>query len=195
MKRSSLSVALAAGLSLTLAGTVQASSAPVAPSAEPVQELVGQGTAACPGTSLCLYEHATLNAAGPARVWVFPVAEARQDFTLRGHAAADKPSSAYMRGASSGPMAYLFPDYQCGFAGNREAEAIQFMGGDRRDSLNGVNGRAQRYGYFFKNGKWTKEKRWGITFQTLNLNDRAGCVSTGAWQNTYALRPAETGDM
>lgn len=164
-------------------------------SAPAVQELVGQGTEACPDMSLCLYEHDHLNASQPSKVWAFPVGTARQDFSLRGHAAANQPSSAYMRAPSLGWVSYLFPDYQCGFEGNREAEAIQFMGGTRIDWLNGNNGRAKRYGYFYKNGKWTKEKQWGVTFETLNLNDRARCVSTGAWENTYALRPAETGSM
>jgi len=66
---------------------------------------------------------------------------------------------------------------------------------DPHNSLNGHSGRAQRYGYFNKNGKWSKTKFWGVTEQTLNLNDRAGCVSVGAFTNTDALRPTVDGDM
>ncbi|GGX46384.1 hypothetical protein [Streptomyces chryseus] len=160
-----------------------------------IRELVGQGSGACPDKNLCLYEDPDLNQAKAAKIWAFRITDARTDYTLRGHAAAKKPSSGYMRAPDLGWSAYLFPDYTCGYDGQRENEAISFRRNEPYNSLNGHNGRAKRYGYFNKNGKWTKDKNWGITEETLNLNDRAGCVTVGAFRNTDALRPAYTGDM
>ncbi|MFJ3637835.1 hypothetical protein [Streptomyces sp. NPDC090112] len=180
-----------ASLALALPGIAQSSE-----QAPQVQELFAQGSDACPNMSLCLYEHNDLNRNEAARIWVFPLTEVRTDYSLRGHAAANQPSSAYMRAPGTGSdMAYLFPDYQCGFEGDREAEAISFRRNEEYNVLRGHNGRAKRYGYFYQNGRWTKEKSWGITQQTLNLNDRAGCVAVGSFTSTYDLRPAIDGDM
>ncbi|MCT7352006.1 hypothetical protein N4P33_07430 [Streptomyces sp. 15-116A] len=181
----------AATLALALPGIAQGSEP-----APQVQELIGKGSDACPDRSLCLYEHNDLNNNETARIWVFPLTQARTDYSLRGHAAANQPTSAYLKAPGTGSdTAYLFPDYQCGFEGDREAEAISFRRNEAYNVLRGHNGRAKRYGYFYKNGRWTKDKKWGITEQTLNLNDRAGCVSVGSFTNTYSLRPEIDGDM
>ncbi|MGX1909965.1 hypothetical protein ACWIID_14015 [Streptomyces phaeochromogenes] len=195
MKRFTITTTVAAALALTLSGVAQGHETKIGKAAPEVKELVGQGSSDCPSMSLCLYEDHDLNKDKAARIWVFPVTEARTDYTLRGHAAANQPSSSYMRAPNLGWAAYLFPDYTCGFEGNREAEAISFRRNDPYDVLRGHNGRAKRYGYFYKNGKWSKTKRWGVTEQTLNLNDRAGCIAVGAYTNTDALRPAVDGDM
>ncbi|MFE9137536.1 hypothetical protein [Streptomyces sp. NPDC007355] len=194
MKKIAYSVS--AAVSAVLVFTGAAKGEPATTTAAPaIQEVTGQGTDACPSMSLCLYQDHDLNAAKPARIWIFPVSEERQDFTLRDHDAANRPSSGYMNAPSLGWAAYLFPDYTCGFDGDREAEAIQFLGGRQLNDLDGVNGRAKRYGYFYKKGKWTTDPMWGITQQTLKLNDRAGCISTGSYDSTRALRPTVDGDM
>lgn len=167
-----------------------------APAAAPeITELVGQGSDVCPDMSLCLYENLELNKSKAARVWVFPITDARTDYPLHGHAAEDKPSSGYLRSPKYGWVAYLFPASKCGFDGEREAEGLSFVPNTPYDSLNGHSGRAKRYGYFNYKGKWTKQKQWGITSQGLNLNDRAGCIAVGSFNNTDDLRPTETGDM
>ncbi|MFD9456685.1 hypothetical protein ACFWBC_26800 [Streptomyces sp. NPDC059985] len=162
-----------------------------------IRELVGQGSGACPDKNLCLYEDPDLNKAKAARIWAFRITDARTDYTLSGHAAADRPSSGYMKAPNLGWAAYLFPSYTCGFktGQEQEAEALSFRRNEPYNSLNNHNGRAKRYGYFNKNGVWDKQKRWGITDQTLNLNDRAGCVSVGSFENTDDLRPAYSGSM
>lgn len=160
MRRSVVSAALAAVVLACVGGTAEGAAVADASGAV-IEEKVGQGTDACPEMSLCLYQDHDLNADAPAKVWVFPVAEERQDFTLRGHAAADQPSSAYMRAPGLGCAAYLFPDYACGFRSGSEAETVQFTGGSRIDRLNQAHGRAQRYGYFNVRGKWDTSKRWG----------------------------------
>ncbi|GGU67795.1 hypothetical protein [Streptomyces lavendofoliae] len=166
------------------------------PDAAPeIRELVGQGSGACPDMNLCLYEDLNLNQGKAARIWAFRITEARNDYTLQGHAAAKKPSSGYMKAPNLGWAAFLFPDYTCGFEGKRDAEGLSFRRNEAYNSLNGHNGRAKRYGYFNKKGKRTKDKVWGITDETLNLNDRAGCVTVGAYKNTDGLRPAYDGDM
>ncbi|MFD9187118.1 hypothetical protein ACFWCA_02710 [Streptomyces phaeochromogenes] len=196
MKRFTITTTVAAAaLALTLPGIAQGHEPTARKAAPEVKELLGQGSGDCPSMSLCLYEDTNLNQGKAARIWVFPVTDARTDYTLRGHAAADKPSSGYMRAPNLGWTAHLFPDYTCGYEGTREAEAISFRRNDPYNSLNGHSGRAKRYGYFNKNGKWTKTKRWGVTEQTLNLNDRAGCIAVGAYTNTDALRPYVNGDM
>ncbi|GHB88009.1 hypothetical protein GCM10010306_098880 [Streptomyces umbrinus] len=195
MKKFTIATAIAAALALALPGIAQSHEPTAAKAAPKVDELVGQGSDKCPSMSLCLYEDPNLNQGKDARIWVFPVTDARTDYTLRGHAAADKPSSGYMKTPTTGWSVYLFPDYTCGFEGSREAEAISFRPKDPYNSLNGHYGRAKRYGYFSKNGKWTTTKRWGVTQQTLNLNDRAGCVAVGAFTNTDDLRPYVDGDM
>ncbi|MGW7296687.1 hypothetical protein [Streptomyces sp. NPDC054829] len=194
MKKLALSTALAASLLLSLTSAAQSAEPPAAPAAPTVQEHTGQGAGACPRMSLCLYQDFNLNAANPAKIWVFPVTEDRVDFSLKGHPAADQPSSGYMNAPNLGWAAYLFPSYTCGFEGEG-GEAIAFHGGSRLDSLDGVNGRAKRYGYFLSKGKWTTEAKWGITEKTLYLHDRAGCVSTGSYNSTSALRPQVDGSM
>lgn len=196
MKRLALSMTLAATCTVSLTGVAQGDEPRAASAAPAVQELVGQGTDVCPSKSLCLYQDHDLNAHNKdGKVWIFPVAEERHDFTLEGHAAQNRPSSAYMNVSATKWTAYLFADERCGYDGDRNQEAIQFLGSRRLDVLRDVNGRAKRYGYFYSNGRWDKDKRWGITEETLNLNDRAGCVTTGAWDNTYAMRPSYTGSM
>ncbi|MGW6586331.1 hypothetical protein ACWF9X_16210 [Streptomyces globisporus] len=194
MKKLALSTALAASLLLSLTSAAQSAEPAVVPADPAVQEHHGQGAGACPRMSLCLYQDFNLNAENPGKIWVFPVTEDRIDVSLKGHPAANQPSSGYMNAPSSGWAAYLFPDYICGFGGDG-GETIQFFGGRRLDSLDGVNGRAKRYGYFYKNGKWTTEKKWGITERTLYLHDRAGCVTTGPFNSTDDLRPPIDGDM
>ncbi|MEU6171613.1 hypothetical protein ABZ832_06775 [Streptantibioticus parmotrematis] len=191
MKKIAFSMALATFVALSPVCAAAGDELP----AGSIQELTGQGEGACPSMSLCLYQDHDLNAAKPARIWVFPVAEGRQDVSLKGNDAADRPSSGYLNAPKLGWAGYLFPDYTCGFEGNRGAEAIQFHGGRRLNSLDGVRGRAKRYGYFNYRGKWSTEKKWGVTEQTLNLNDRAGCVSTGSWNSTSDLRPPIDGTM
>ncbi|MHC6628567.1 hypothetical protein ACYTFC_21200 [Streptomyces globosus] len=188
----SVAAAVSVVLVFTGAANGEPATATVAPS---IQEVTGQGTDACPSMSLCLYQDHNLNADKPARIWIFPVSEERQDFSLREHDAANRPSSGYLNAPGLGWAAYLFPDYTCGFDGSRDAEAIQFHGGRQLNDLDGVNGRAKRYGYFYKNGKWSKTQEWGITEQTLYLNDRAGCISTGSYSSTSELRPPIDGDM
>ncbi|MEU0414763.1 hypothetical protein ABZ307_44330 [Streptomyces griseorubiginosus] len=195
MKRFTTAATFAAALALVVPGVAQGQEASAGRAAPEVQELIGQGASACPDMSLCLYEHDQLNKNTTARIWVFPLTDERTDYSLRGHAAADQPTSAYMRAPKTGWTADLFPAYECGFEGDRDAESISFRPNESYHVLRGHNGRAKRYGYFYKDGKWTKEKRWGITFQTLNLNDRAGCVAVGAFANTGELRPAIDGDM
>ena len=96
-----------------------------------------------------------------------------------------------------GPIALLYADKTCGFFPNqgREAEAVAFSGGRRLDSLDKVDGRAKRYGYFSNKGKWTKDKRWGITTKPLSLNKRAGCVTTGWYKDASAEYPSVDGGM
>jgi len=196
MKRLTITTTVAAAaLALTLPGIAQGHEPTTGKAAPEVQELVGQGSGACPGMSLCLYEDPNLNQSKAARIWVFPITEARTDYSLRGHAAWDKPSSGYMKAPNLGWSAFLFPDGTCGFEGDRGNASISFRPNDPYNSLDGHNGRVKLYGYFYKNGKWSKTKFWGITFRTVNLNDRAGCVSTGSFTNTGALRPASNGDM
>lgn len=100
-----------------------------------------------------------------------------------------------MHAPNLGWAAYLFPDFKCDFDGDRESEAISFRRNDAYNDLYGHRGRAKRYGYFWNKGKWTRDKRWGVTEQTLYLNDRAGCLPVGSFQNTGALRPHIDGDM
>ncbi|MBT2430468.1 hypothetical protein J7F02_34055 [Streptomyces sp. ISL-112] len=186
---------MATAVTLTLSGVCHAQEPTAAQAVPQVQEVIGQGTGDCPSMSLCLYEDLNLNQSKAARIWVFAVTDARTDYSLRGHAAANKPSSGYMRTPRLGWTAHLFPDYRCGFEGDREAEAISFRSDQPYNSLNGHVGRAKRYGYFSSNGTWSREKYWGITEQGLNLNDRAGCISVGAFRNTDELRPQVSGDM
>ncbi|WP_328491326.1 hypothetical protein OHS59_00190 [Streptomyces sp. NBC_00414] len=197
MKRVTVTTAIAAAvLALSLPGIAESQEPATAQAAPEVKELLGQGSEDCPSMSLCLYEDVSLNKGKDARVWVFPITEARTDHPLRNHAARDKPSSAYMRAPNLGWTAYLFTDNdQCGYAGNRETEGLSFRRNNPYNSLNSQSGQAKRYGYFYKNGKWSKSKRWGVTTTTLHLNDRAGCVSLGAYKNTDALRPYDSGDM
>ncbi|MFK0237705.1 hypothetical protein [Streptomyces vinaceus] len=147
MKKIAYSVSAAVSAVLVFTGAAKSEPA-IATAALAIQEVTGQGTDACPSMSLCLYQDHDLNAAKAALIWIFPISGERQDFTLRDHAAANRPSSVYMNASGLGWAAYLFPDYTCGFDGNREAEAIQFFGGRQLNDLGGVNGRAKRYGYF-----------------------------------------------
>ncbi|MFC7979759.1 hypothetical protein ACFUT3_31560 [Streptomyces cinereoruber] len=194
MKKIAFSTAVTLSAVLALSGAAQGHE-PTTSVASSIQELTGQGSDACPSMSLCLYQNHNLNADEPALIWAFPISQERQDFSLKDHYAANRPSSGYINAPDSGWAAYLFPDYTCGFDGDREAETIQFSRSRLLNDLDGVNGRAKRYGYFYKNGKWTEDKMWGVTMQTLYLNDRAGCISTGSWTNTSAHRPTITGDM
>ncbi|GAA3914491.1 hypothetical protein GCM10023084_77680 [Streptomyces lacrimifluminis] len=195
MKKFTITTTIAVALTLTLSGIAHGHESAVGEPAPQVQELVGQGSGDCPSMSLCLYEDHDLNKDKSARIWVFPITDARTDYSLRGHAAWDQPSSGYMKAPNLGWSALLFPDGTCGFEGDREAEAISFRANDPYNSLNGHYGRAKRYGYFSKNGKWTETKRWGVTQQTLNLNDRAGCAAVGEFKNVRDLYPYVDGDM
>lgn len=194
MKRFTITTTVAA-LSLALSGAAQGHERTAERVAPGIQELVGQGTGDCPSMSLCLYEDHDLNKDKSARIWVFPITDARTDYSLRNHAAANQPSSAYMKAPNTGWSAFLFDRFECGFEGDRKAEAISFRSNDPYNVLRGHNGRAKRYGYFYKNGKWSKDKKWGVTFAALDLNDRAGCVAVGTFNNTGALRPYDSGDM
>lgn len=181
-----------------MAPAVYAQAASTAKLPHGVTESIGQGEGACPARSLCLYENRSLNASGKARIWSFAIGDGLRHDSLIGTPVWDVPTSAYLNAPTTGPVALLYADKTCGFfpGQGREAEAIAFTGGRRLDSLDKVNGRAKRYGYFSNKGKWTKDKRWGITIKPLNLNKRAGCVTTaGEFRDASLEYPSVDGSM